>query len=753
VQEAGGIFVMDGRQKRTGMIYQKGHRLGQYTIVSMLNQSRFSNTYLGQHQQNGMPVSIEVLQPPLVSELKDPFLEQAQSLMTLEHPHILRIYDAGVDNFYPFLVTSYLPFSTFREAFPQGSVQSLANILPYFKQIASALQYAHERRVLHAAVNPDNLVLTKDNPVALLRGFTLDAITQNREKLNYQRSVISRSVAYSAPERLSGTIVHPGSDQYSLAIMLYELLTGELPFSGSYIEVADMHLHATPPSLQQKAAGISAGVEQVIMTALAKDPGRRFGTIQTFINALESEYNAQPGRTMVPPPQQYAPPPMMQEQRTAFANPPQTTSPAFASQRPPTAAMPPEMMPPAPVQPPMTPPMQAPAVLMSQGSIPTMRTPPQTPPPADSPLAPRRGGNTITRRVFAAGLVAIAAAGGAGGWYYFQQRTAQPVPPTVVPGETPPIATPAPNQPNAQVFTGHLASVNSLVWSPKGNLIASASDDRTVQIFDATTGQRQIVYNGHAQEVATVAWSPNGNLIATGGQDSTVQIWEAATGKLVFTYKKHTDRVNALSWAKDNQRLLSGGEDKTVQVWNVTNGTQLFNFRDHTKGVLCVGWQPDNTSVASGSWDGSLRGWAITQHGQNYKIGQQMFNYGGHGKAEINTLAWSPDSKFLVSAGASQTAQITAKDTGTPQTPFFTEHQSKTHANSIRAIAWSPDGKSIASGDSDGVVFVWSVATRKSTFKYEGHKGSAINALMWSPDGKRIASASADKTVQIWAVG
>jgi WD40 repeat protein len=304
--------------------------------------------------------------------------------------------------------------------------------------------------------------------------------------------------------------------------------------------------------------------------------------------------------------------------------------------------------------------------------------------------------------------VGLATLGGTGGWYLLQKRLARPAAPTIALDAVAPPATPTSvNQKSALIFTGHLAAVNALAWSPDGKLIASASDDTFVQIFDAHSGRRTILYSGHTEEVATVRWSPDGKFIASGGQDQTVQVWAWASGAKIFTYKGHTDRVNAVSWSSDSRLIASGSEDKTVQVWRATDGELAFNFLGHTAGVLCAGWQPNNSSLASGSWDGTLRDWATTQHGDHFTAGEQIFSYAGHGKNEVYALAWSPHGSFIASAGADQTVQISNGDDGTPRPPFFTDHQSKTHVNPIRSVAWSTDGNLIASGDTDGNVYVW----------------------------------------------
>ncbi len=606
---------MGDTSKEANFLYKKGERVGRYEVINTLDQTKFADRYQGQQVPHGIPVIIEVLRPTLANGLKQNFLSQAQTLMKLHHPNILRLRDAGVRDNYPFLVTDYASYLTLRRVYLEGSMQPLAGLMPHLKQIASALQYAHNQQVLHGDIQPANILLDGNNNV-LLWGFTFEAIKQNRERLNFQiAGVMPGAIAYTAPEQIRGK-AEAASDQYSLAILVYELLCGALPFTGSSLEVANQQLHTPPPALKQRAPGIASGVEKAVMKALEKDPRQRFSDIQTFITILEQEQHRQVGAVIA-------------QKQPAPAQPARAVAPTVLPQ----AAIPPAA--PAALAAPM--PVRAfPAVPLS---TPTVWSPvsPQTPadpaPVKDSPPAPRlRDSTTMTRRAFAIGLVGLAAGGGAGGWYLLQKRLALPAPLAVGPDATPPAKQTIVNNTKVLIFSGHLASVNALAWSPDGKLIASASDDTYVQVFDATNGQRKFIYSGHTEEVAAVAWSPNSKFIASGGQDTTVQVWNANNGARIFTYREHTDRVNGVSWSNDSQLIASGSEDKTVKVWNAANGSVELQLPRAYGGSALRGWQPDKSSVASGSWDGTLRDWATVKHGDHFNAGDQIFKYSGHGE-------------------------------------------------------------------------------------------------------------------------
>lgn len=716
---------------KSPVLYAKGQTIGSYEIVEPLKQTRFGQTYLGQRRNESKQVVIEVFQPPLSKELEGSFLAQARELMKLEHPHILPIRDTGIHDHEPFLVTNYEPYWTLRDIYPRGSRQPLAMSLPYLKQLASALHYAHKHGVVHGDLRPENILLDDKN-TSLLTGFVIEAILQNRARHKDQLAEMTHKTGPALAQEKGQA--SPASDQYWLAVLTYELLCGTLPFESPHHEEDGSSL------LRQKAPGISPRVERTLMKALEKDPERRFADVEAFVSTLE-EAQTQSGTVAHKPPAPILASPPGEDVKAMIAQMP--TQPAIPGNAPGKPALSPESRHLSSL------PLPAQEEASSQQVLDQLTsedTRPMESPPTRTQKPQRKEEVTMTRRSFATGLVGLAALGGAGGWYLLNQRLSTPL---LQVNASHPATRTTIDKTNVLIFTGHLASVNAVAWSPDGKLIASASDDTTVQVFYVSSGQQAVLYSGHTEEVAAVDWSPSGLFIASGGQDATVQVWKAATGARSLTYREHASRVNGVSWSRNSRSVASGSEDKSVQVWNASSGDLEFNFLGYTAGVLCVGWQPDDSSVASGSWDGTLRDWAITQHGTYFAPGDQVFDYRGHGNSEVDALAWSPDGKLIASAGADQTVQISRGIDGAPALPSFTRHKSQTNTNSVLSVAWSPDGNSIASGDTNGNVYVWKVADQKVSFAYSGHKG-AVNALAWSPDGKLIASASADNTVQVW---
>ncbi len=265
-----------------------GRRLGNYYIIRLLGQGGFAAVYLGEHIYLKTQAAVKVLHTRLSGRNDmDDFLREAQLIAHLVDSNIVRIMDFGVDGDVPFLVMDYAPNGTLRQRHPYGMRLPLVTILPYVKHVATALQYAHDERLVHRDVKPENMLLGRHDEV-LLSDFGLACVVQSSR--HSARDVVG-TVAYMSPEQIQGK-PQPASDQYSLGVVVYEWLTGEHPFRGTFTELCTQHMFAPVPSLSKKNRHISPQVEQVVLMALAKDPKLRFSSVQAFADALEQAIHA-----------------------------------------------------------------------------------------------------------------------------------------------------------------------------------------------------------------------------------------------------------------------------------------------------------------------------------------------------------------------------------------------------------------------------------------------------------------------------
>lgn len=705
------------------MTDRQGQRLGNYRLIRLLGEGGFAEVYLGEHVFLGTRAAIKILLVRLADEEMERFLKEARTIAGLTHPNILRVLEFGVEANVPFLVLEFAPNGTLRKRHPKGSILPLTVIVQYVSQIASALQYIHNRKLIHRDIKPENLLLGTNNEV-LLSDFGTAMVFQTLH--NQATLEMAGTVSYMAPEQIRGK-PRPASDQYGLGVVVYEWLCGVCPFQGSFTELYSQHMLASPPSLRARNPMIYPEVEQVILTALSKEPENRFASISAFANALEQASKPDqrayfPASTVVSQPSSRPPKiasseeevlPTLNASPSELLNRPANTTPRYPIQEhtgvPETVSFAPQ---------------------------PVITPEPVSPPPN---VKPSHGLSRRSVLVGLLGLGSVAVAGGAA-WLIVSKQN-----PSVFGVSATPTAVPIPVGGTHYItYRGHSKQVYAVAWAPNGQYISSGGNDHIVKIWRPVQpgGRDQLTYLRHSGSVNSLAWSPDAVRVASASSDMTVQVWDATNGNRHFTYKGHTDNIRAVAWSPDGTRIASSGDDKTVQVWDANTGKPLVTYSDHTGIVWSVSWSPDSTRITSGSADKTVRVWDVATSGKTFS-----YVYHGHSRANaVKTVAWSPDGQYIASGGdiPESTVQIWNASSGAPLVTYSEQ------TAGIYAIAWSHDGQYIASS-SWGEVRVWNPAppAGKTITIYTGN-ANGVHAVVWSPKERRIASGSDDTTVQIW---
>ncbi|GAB2556320.1 WD40 repeat domain-containing serine/threonine protein kinase [Nocardia heshunensis] len=677
-----------------------------YTVERMLGIGGMGAVYLARHPRMNRRVALKVLNDDLAADPKARMAFERESILAVEldHPNIIPIYDrSSPQDPALWLAMRHIDggdATSLLTPWPDGlPVQQAIRLIT---DAAHALDYAHSKGVLHRDVKPANLLIEHDPRVgerALLTDFgiarTLDDTTTH--------SGVVASLAYTAPERFTDQRpTDHRADIYSLGCTFYQLLTGSPPFPrSSQAAVIAAHLGQPAPLTTTRRPDLPRGLDTVIVTSLAKDPGDRYPTCTDLAEAAQRALGMRGTtgtlRRPTPPPENPSPAPAS----TNGTKPKRTT-----------------------------------------GSAPKNAT--DTKPKSDttdSPVA-AAGNRRISRRSLLIGGVitvpvtaavvatAVAQLDSGGG------SSDGPAPSTSATLDT--------------VLAGHGDVVQAVAFSPDGTQLASGSFDQSVRLWDVGTRKPagEALATGHA--VHALAFSPDGTLLATAGGgkgDWTTQLWDvnarqpdgpplnpgACTG------------IEAAAFSPDGALLAVGRRvtsSPAAQLWNVRtrqlDGQQL----DSGLATAALAFSPDGMLLAASqgaSIDSRVRLWNT--------VTRQWIpaDFAGH-LGEVVSIAFSPDGTLLATSSLDTTARLWDVRSRQPLGPLTG------HVGAVSAVAFSPDGKQIVSGGVDNTVRLWDVKSRSRIGQpLTGHT-DRVSSVRFSPDGTLIASGSHDGTIRLWRV-
>ena len=277
-----------------------GQALGTCTLKSLLGRGGMGTVYLAHQSRPRRAVAVKVLMPGLLGEtcIRSEFLvrfrREANAIAALDHINIMPIYEYGEQEDLAYLVMPHITGGTLRDVLKKRCSLPLNEILPLIEQAAAALDYAHAQGIIHRDLKPGNILLHADGRV-VLADFGLAKILNETNEMNpdalgqISGSTIIGTPEYFSPEQSTGNPVDQRTDVYSLGIVLYQMLCGRVPFSGSTaVAIAVKHTIEVPPSLLALNPTIPRGVEAVVMKAIAKKPENRYASAGELARALRA---------------------------------------------------------------------------------------------------------------------------------------------------------------------------------------------------------------------------------------------------------------------------------------------------------------------------------------------------------------------------------------------------------------------------------------------------------------------------------
>ncbi|MGK3963486.1 NACHT and WD repeat domain-containing protein [Sorangium sp. So ce118] len=285
-----------------------------------------------------------------------------------------------------------------------------------------------------------------------------------------------------------------------------------------------------------------------------------------------------------------------------------------------------------------------------------------------------------------------------------------------------------------RTLVGHAGGVTGCAVTPDGMRILSASEDRTLKLWDLVTGRQLTSLTGHEHVVTTCAVAPDGKR-AVSGSYRALKVWDLVTCKELLTLSGHSAWVRACVVAPDGRRAVSASEDRTLKVWDLDSGAELATLAGHLEGVRACAVMPDGRRVISASEDGTLKMWDLDS-------GAELATLSGHDSA-IWACAVTPDGTRVVSGAEDRTLKVWDVATGCALGVL------SGHGAGVNACAMTPDGQCVVSASEDRTLRLWDLTSRRELAVLTGHTGW-VSACAVTPDGRRVVAAYLDRLLKVW---
>jgi WD40 repeat protein/tRNA A-37 threonylcarbamoyl transferase component Bud32 len=661
------------------------------------------------------------------------FRTEAEAVARLQHPNIVQIHEVGEHEELPFFALEFVEGGSLAHKLAGGPLPP-PQAARLVEALAQAMHLAHSRNVVHRDLKPANVLLTSDG-VPKVTDFGL-ARQLDTESVQTHTDAVMGTPSYMAPEQAIGRTHDAGplADVYALGAILYACLTGRPPFKApTTLQTLEQvrTLAPTPPSRVQPR--VPRDLETICMKCLAKEPHRRYASAAELADDLR---RFQEGRPVVARPVGNVERGRMWVKR----NPVVTVllSAVLVSLIAGSAgiyvkyldakeqegrALHNEDVAKSNEQDALTQAGIAKAneeEAIKQTGIANQRADDlreqvrQTKDRSDQSAFLLAAADLDRNDVLLARerLREIDPRNRRWEWDYLLHRS------------------------DGSLFAlyGHEDQVMGVAYSPDGLRIATTGD-KTVRVWDASTGEQQLVLAGHLDWTEGVAFNPSGDRIVSGSADSTARVWEAHTGKLLLILRGHRMKVGAVAFSPSGENIVTVSDDQSARVWDARSGKSLAILQGHGKQVWVAAYSPDGAQLAIGHTDGVVQIWEAN----GAKV---IREFPAHRNA-ISSIAYSPDGERIATASLDSTVRIWNVQSG----DRLQEWIGSTKA--LLCMAFSPDGARIAAGGHDNAIRLWDSHTGKLVFDLKGHS-HFVRALAFNPDGEKLVTGSADWTGRVW---
>jgi WD40 repeat protein len=288
---------------------------------------------------------------------------------------------------------------------------------------------------------------------------------------------------------------------------------------------------------------------------------------------------------------------------------------------------------------------------------------------------------------------------------------------------------------HVRTLEGHTEWVTAVALTPDGRFALSGSDDRTLRLWELSTGRCLRTLEGHTDSVTSVAVTADGRFTLSGSRDETVRLWELSTGRCLRTLEDHTSMVTSVALTPDGGFALSGSRDQTLRLWELATGRCLRTLEGHTEWVTSMALTPDGRFALSGSWDNTLRLWELASGRCLRTLEDDM--------CLVTSVALTPDGRFGLSGSYDTALRLWELAAGRCLGAI------EGHTDDVNSVALTADGRFALSGSEDKTLRFWELATGRCLRTLEGHTGG-VTSVALTADGRFALSGSKDNTLRLW---
>jgi len=290
-------------------------------------------------------------------------------------------------------------------------------------------------------------------------------------------------------------------------------------------------------------------------------------------------------------------------------------------------------------------------------------------------------------------------------------------------------------------LSGHSEAISSVQFSENGNFLASASNDKSVRIWDASDGRYISQLSGHTAGISDISWLDDSKYLATASDDRTVRLYDRNTTELVHIFSGHTNFVMCVDYSPSRNLLASGSFDKTVRIWDVSGRRCIHRINAHNDTVVSSSFDPEGNRLVTAGFDGYVRIWNVdtAECLESYLVTDVT--------TPVTFAQWSPNGRYILVGSYDSTWKLLNTSTG-KIAKTYKGHQSNEYC--IFGSFFS--GGNIISGSADNCVYIWDINSKDLVQRLTGHTDVVV-AVASHPTNDIIASGAIgeDKSIKIWS--